>query len=53
MIGFVNGNSAEAWVDRVPAFRNGVSETGYVDAQNVIIEHRWLEGLRSPADSDG
>jgi putative ABC transport system substrate-binding protein len=43
-IGFVNSNSAEASADRVRAFRNGLSETRYVDPRNVIIEYRWLEG---------
>jgi putative tryptophan/tyrosine transport system substrate-binding protein len=44
LIGFVDGNSAADSADRVRAFRNGLSETGYVDPRNVMLEYHWLGG---------
>jgi putative ABC transport system substrate-binding protein len=47
VIGFL---SSSALVDRaryLPAFRQGVRETGYVEGQNVVIEYRWAQGFRS------
>jgi putative tryptophan/tyrosine transport system substrate-binding protein len=41
VVGFVN---PEAFADRVLAFRKGLSETGYVEGQNVTVEYHWLEG---------
>ena len=38
VVGFVNVSSADASADRVRAFRKGLSETGYVEGQNVMVE---------------
>jgi putative ABC transport system substrate-binding protein len=44
IVGFVEGRSAEATVRQAAAFRKGLSETGYVEGQNVTVEYHWLDG---------
>ncbi len=44
VIGFLSSVSANSGTSRVTAFRQGLNETGYVEAQNLAIEYRWAEG---------
>jgi len=44
VVAFIRGGSADTSVDRVRAFRKGLSETGFVEGQNVTVEHYWLDG---------
>lgn len=44
VIGFLGPGLAESDADRVKAFRQGLSETGFIDGQNLTIEYRWAEG---------
>jgi putative ABC transport system substrate-binding protein len=51
VIGFVGSTSPGSLSDAVAAFHRGLTETGYVEGQNVAIEYRWAEGQydRRPA----
>jgi putative ABC transport system substrate-binding protein len=44
IIGFLNSGSADAYPDRVVAFREGLSEIGYTEGQNATIDFRWAFG---------
>jgi putative ABC transport system substrate-binding protein len=44
VIGFLGLASPGSFAPFVAAFHQGMSETGYVEGQNVAIEYRWAEG---------
>jgi putative tryptophan/tyrosine transport system substrate-binding protein len=44
VIGFITGGSSDASAGWAAAFRQGLSEIGYVEGQNVTTEYHWLEG---------
>jgi ABC transporter substrate binding protein len=43
VIGYLNGTSPEPNAPQLAAFRQGLSETGWAEGQNVAIEYRWAE----------
>jgi putative ABC transport system substrate-binding protein len=43
VIGFLGSTSPGELEPWLPAFREGLSETGYIEGQNVAIEYRWAE----------
>jgi len=44
VIGFLNSASAGAFARLVDAFRQGLTDEGFVEGRNVAIEYRWAEG---------
>src|SRR6516225_5929197 len=48
VIGFLGARSAATDASYVEAFRQGLSENGFIVGRNVQIEFRWAEGLVDP-----
>jgi putative ABC transport system substrate-binding protein len=44
VIGFLSFATPSVAARNVAAFRQGLSETGYIEGQNLTIEYRWAEG---------
>jgi putative ABC transport system substrate-binding protein len=43
VVAFIREGSADTNARFVAAFRNGLSETGYTEGQNVTVEYHWLD----------
>jgi putative ABC transport system substrate-binding protein len=43
VVGYLSGRSAGAGVNLAAGFRRGLSDTGYTDRRNVVIEYRWAD----------
>jgi ABC-type uncharacterized transport system substrate-binding protein len=44
VIGFATSRSLDGSARHAAAFTKGLSETGYVEGQNVMVEYHWLSG---------
>jgi hypothetical protein len=53
VVGFLRNTRPEDSVDLVGAFRQGLTETGFVEGRNVAIEYRWTEGQFRSASTVG
>src|SRR4051812_17423263 len=43
VVGYLGSASPADWTFRVEAFRQGLSQAGFVEGRNVAIEFRWAE----------
>jgi putative ABC transport system substrate-binding protein len=44
IVGFLLPDPSDSSAPRIAEFRKSLSESGYVEGQNVAIEYRWAEG---------
>jgi putative ABC transport system substrate-binding protein len=44
VVGFVSSRSLDGSARHAAAFSQGLSQTGYVEGQNVTVEYHWLDG---------
>ena len=43
VVGFLHPSSRDGYASRVPAFRQGLKDEGFIEGENVAIEYRWAD----------
>jgi putative tryptophan/tyrosine transport system substrate-binding protein len=43
VVGFLSASVPDLFPDRLRAYRQGLSEAGFIEGRNVAIEYRWAE----------
>ena len=43
VIGLLNSQSPDGFADQLRGFRQGLKEVGFVEGENIVIEHRWAD----------
>jgi putative ABC transport system substrate-binding protein len=44
VIGFLGSESLDLFAGRLRAFREGLTEVGWIEGRTVAIQYRWAEG---------
>jgi putative ABC transport system substrate-binding protein len=44
VVGLLGATTARGYAAQLVAFRQGLSEAGFVEGRNVAIEYRWADG---------
>ena|SRR5260370_1269147 len=44
VVGLLSSAGPDTYAHYIAAFREGLSEFGYIEGQNVLIKYRWAEG---------
>jgi putative ABC transport system substrate-binding protein len=44
LVGFMNSQSPVTYGHLAAAFRRGLSQVGFIEGRNVVVEYRWAEG---------